>query len=493
MPPQKKMPEIPYPSFKKYIQDLPKTPPAPVFLIFGEEFLYQAAVKEIVNALIPDPAGQRHNYEVVHQKEQGDMVDIIDRMNTYSFFSDKKIIELRDATLFVSKQNQDNLVQKIRQNIGSNAPEKAAPLFLSLLSRLQLDLSDLTDTTINDKFTTDDDPSTDVEWVKKLAAFCRENHQAVPAAGDDAERLKNAIERGFPQNNFLIISTDTIDKRKGLYKTIKNCGIIIDCSVAKGNKKAEQDEQRQFLRQHSTQLLAKHRKELDPRAFDEMFQLIGFDLRTFISSIEKLIDYVEDRERITPEDVHEVLIRTKQDPVYELTGAISERDTLKSLYYVNSLLFSGYHYLQVLTAITNQIRKLMITRGFLESSSGSVWQPGLGFDRFKNQVMPLVVKHDEATIRQVQDYQMAFKGNVIGGKQQETKTSPKIATELVIAKNPNNPYPVYQQFLRSENFTTDELCRAFDRLHQADVRLKTTGQSPARVLEELVLKICEKG
>ncbi|MDO9263968.1 MAG: hypothetical protein Q7U02_08370, partial [Desulfosalsimonadaceae bacterium] len=208
------MPEIPYPSLKKYILDLPKTSFDPVFLIFGEEFLYQQAVREIVNAIIPDPAAQRHNYDVVHQKEQGDMVDIIDRMNTYSFFSGKKIIELRDATLFVSRQNQDNLVKKIRQTFDSQEPEKAAPLFLNLLSRLQLDLSDLTDATISDKFTTDDDPSTDVEWVKKLAAFCRDNHLPVPAAGDDAERLKTAIEHGFPKNNFLIISTDTVDKRK---------------------------------------------------------------------------------------------------------------------------------------------------------------------------------------------------------------------------------------------------------------------------------------
>ncbi len=485
------MPEIPYSALQKYVQDLPKTNPAPVFLIFGEEFLYQEAVRLIVNAIIPDKAAQRQNYDVIHPKDQGDMVGIIDQMNTYSFFSGKKIIELRDATLFVSRQNQDNQVQRVRQNFDDSGPEKAAPLFLNLLSRLQLDLSGLTDAAIMDKFGSEDDLAADVEWVKKLAAFCRETHQAVPAASDDAERLKAAIERGFPQNNFLIISTDTIDKRKGLYKTIKNCGVIIDCSVAKGNKKADQDEQRRLLQQHAHRLLVKHGKEIDATAFDNMFQMTGFDLRTFTNSLEKLIDYAKGRERITAGDVQAVLTRTKQDPVYELTGAVSERDTVKSLYHVNSLLSSGYHYLQVLTAITNQIRKLMITRGFLESSSGGAWQAGMGFDRFKSQILPLVVKHDETVIRQVQAHQMAFKGDGEISRQ-DTKTSPKTATDLIIAKNPNNPYPVYQQFLRSDKYTTAELCRALDCLHQADVKLKTTGQSPVLVLEELVLKICEK-
>jgi DNA polymerase-3 subunit delta len=486
------MPEIPYSDIKKYIHDLSKTPPSPVYLVFGEEFFYQEAVRLIVGAIIPDPAGQRHNYDVIHPKEQGDMVDIIDRMNTYSFFSDKKIIELRDATLFVNKQNQDNLVKKIRQALDESGPEKAAPMFLNLLSRLNLDLSDLTDAVISDKFTTEEDLSADVEWVKKLAAFCRENNETVPAAGDDAERLRIAIEHGFPKSSFLIISTDTVDKRKGLYKAIKNGGVIIDCSVAKGNKKADQDAQRQFLRQHAGQVVAKHRKSLEPQAFEDMFQMIGFDLRTFSNSLEKLIDYAKDREKITKEDVQAVLIRTRQDPIYELTGAVSERNPVNALYHINSLLSSGYHYLQVLTAITNQVRKLMITRNFLESPAAKAWNPGMGFDRFKREIMPLVAKYDETTARQVHAHQVAFKGDKGVQNGNDAKASPKVATELVIAKNPNNPYPVYQQFLRAENYTTHELCSAFESLHKTDIKLKTTGLSPVRVLEELVLKICTK-
>jgi len=486
------MPEIPYPDIKNYLLDLHKTPPAPVFLIFGEEFLYREAVRAVVNAIIPDAAAQRHNCDVVHPKEQGDMVGIIDRLNTYSFFSEKKIIELRDATLFVNKQNQDNLVKKIRQALDDGGPEKSAPIFLSLLSRLNLDLTDLTDTVISDKFTTEEDLSADVEWVKKLAAFCRENNEAVPAAGDDAERLKLAIEHGFPKSSFLIISTDTVDKRKGLYKAIKNGGVIIDCSVAKGNKKADQDAQRQFLRQHAGQLVAKHRKSLEPQAFEDMFQMIGFDLRTFSNSLEKLIDYAKDREKITREDVQAVLIRTREDPIYELTGAVSERDAVSALYHINSLLSSGYHYLQVLTAITNQVRKLAVSRDFLESPAAKAWNTGMGFDRFKREIMPLVVQYDEATTRQVQTHQMAFKGGAGGQSENDAKANPKIATELIIAKNPNSPYPVYVQFLRAEKYTANELCRAFDSLRQADIKLKTTGLPPVRVLEELALTICTK-
>lgn len=484
------MSEIAYASLKSYLLDRSKTAFDPVCLVYGEEFLYEQAAREIVCAILPDPAARRHQYEVVHPKEQADMVDIIDRMNTYSFFSEKKIIELKDATIFVSRQNQENLLEKIRARLDDGAPEKAAPLFLSLLGRLGLGLSDLTDTVIQARFSGEEGASGDVAWMRQLADFCRESHQTVPVAGNDAERLKAAILKGFPKGHYLIISTDTVDKRKALYKTIQECGVIIDCSVPKGPRKADQDEQRRVLRQHAEKLLGKCHKKILPQALEEMFQRIGFDLRTFTTSLEKLMDYARDRDAISITDVQAVLSRTRQDPVYELTGAVSERNTVASLHFVGSLLSSGYHYLQVLTALTNQVRKLLLIRGFMETTGSGAWQSGMGFDRFKQQVLPLILKHDEATVRKAHENRMAGKGEA--GKKAKTGDGDKTATDLIIAKNPNNPYPVYQQFLGADKFSTRELGAAVLLLHGADVRLKTTGQSPARILEEVVLKICEK-
>lgn len=487
------MPEIAFPALKQYISERSKTAFDPVYLVYGEEFLYHQAIQELVNAILPDPGARRHNYEVVDPKAQGDMVDIIDRMNTYSFLSEKKIMELRDSTIFISKQNQANLVDKIRRHVDEGAVEKASPLFLSLLGRLQLSLADLTESVLSDVFKTEEESPASLAWTEKLIAFCRENNLPVPAAGDDAERLKTAIERGFPKNNFLMISTDTVDKRKNLYKTIQHCGTIIDCSVAKGTRKVEQDEQRRLLREQAEMLLGKQRKKIASQAFDAMFQLIGFDLRTFAASLEKLIDYARDRDTIVAADVHEVLSQTRQDPVYELTGAISDRDVVKSLYLVSSLLSSGYHYLQVMTAITNQVRKLLLIRDFLESMGAGAWQAGMGFDRFRQQVVPLIGTYDDTTVRKAMETRMGCKGEAGRAKPGETESAvPKNATELIIVKNPNSAFPVYQQFLRSDKFSTHELLAAINILHQADMKLKTTGQPPARILEEVVLKICEK-
>ena len=484
------MPEINYQSINTYIRECLNTSFDPVYLIYGEAFLYQQVTHDLLNAIIPDPARQKHNYEVVNHREEGQLADVIERMNTYSFFSEKKIMELRDAMVFVAGHNQGNILQKVKQLYENNDFEKSAKRFLTLLSRLQVDLSDIaniSDEIIVDKFNISEDQSNDIAWIKKICAYCTERNLTVPESGDDAERLKNAIEHGFPKNNLLFITTDTIDKRKALYKTIKKNGTVIDCAIPKGNRKADQDAQRRFLQQHMRQFFKKQNKQIDPQAFEQIFKMTGFDPQAFTASLEKLVDYTKDRDHITTDDVQAVLIRTRQDPVYELTGALSERDTLKTLHYMSSLLSSGFHYLQILTAMTNQIRKLLLIKDFLESGFGSDWYPGIGYDQFKKMIIPLISRYDEELIKKSDYHQNAVKGKF---DSQDLKKKKKLSTDLMIAKNPNNPYPVFQQFLRSPKYTKQELFTAFEVLSHADVKLKTTGQAPATVLEEVVFKIC---
>lgn len=483
------MSEINYQSVKKYIQERLTSSFDSVYLIYGEEYLYKQVVSWLLDAIIPDQSRQKHNYDIVRQKDGGQLGDVIERMNTFSIFSGKNIIELRDTTIFVSSHNPGKTLQKVKQFYEKNETSKAAGLFLDVLSRLCLDFDDLTDATIADQLKIGTDQLHDLEWIKKLIIYCQENNLLIPKVSDDAELLQKTIKHGFPKSNYLFISTDTVDKRKGLYKTIKKFGTVINCSVPTGNRKSDRDEQRRLMLHHMQQLSGKHQKQVNPQAFELMVKMTGFNLRVFSSNLEKLIDYVGDREMITVPDVQAVLKKTRQDPIYELTGAISERNTLKTLHFLSSLLSSGFHYLQILTAITNQIRRMLVVKGFLESPYGKDWQAGMSYDRFKNITIPSVCKYDKVLVEHLEEQKKIFTVKI------ETQTSEKkqtSSTDIIIAKNPNNPYPIYQMFIRSETFSKKELFKAFEILNQADVRLKTTGQSPRFILEEVVLNICRK-
>jgi DNA polymerase-3 subunit delta len=161
---------------------------------------------------------------------------------------------------------------------------------------------------------------------------------------------------------------------------------------------------------------------------------------------------------------------------------------------LDSLFEDDVHPLQILAAIINQVRRLLLVKGFLESDHGSSWHAGMKFGQFKNRVMPSIQAFDRDLLKQLETWDSmiskdADKDNQGAMKKGEKKRS-KTDTDLVIAKNPNNPYPVYQMLLKSEMFTTDELIATLESLSQSDLRLKSTGQKPRLILEKAILSIC---
>jgi DNA polymerase-3 subunit delta len=81
------------------------------------------------------------------------------------------------------------------------------------------------------------------------------------------------------------------------------------------------------------------------------------------------------------------------------------------------------------------------------------------------------------------------------GQPSETKgkqAGKKDASDLALASNPANPYPIYQTLLKSENYAREELVRALAYLSEADLRLKSTGPDAAALMKTVVMAICGK-
>ncbi|MFW5909094.1 MAG: DNA polymerase III subunit delta, partial [Desulfosalsimonas sp.] len=110
---------------------------------------------------------------------------------------------------------------------------------------------------------------------------------------DQAEILKSAIRRGFPKNHYLIVRTDNVDKRTGLYKAIKNSGTVVDCSVPSGTRKAERESQRRILQSLAKQSMAGYDKSLDNEAFAKIYDLIGPEPGSFVAALGKLALFAE--------------------------------------------------------------------------------------------------------------------------------------------------------------------------------------------------------
>jgi DNA polymerase III delta subunit len=108
-------------------------------------------------------------------------------------------------------------------------------------------------------------------------------------------------------------------------------------------------------------------------------------------------------------------------------------------------------------------------------------------------VVPAISRYDTQLLNQLQDWQDALERKLSAEETSGADRSRKkrrATTELTIVKNPNNVFPVYQLFKKSEKFSLEALIRAFEALTAADMRIKSGSEDKSTVLEALVIKIC---
>jgi len=478
------MAEINYKELGKHLKE--RKGFSPVYLFYGEEMLYKTAFDEVLNAMIP--ASERSlNYDRI---DNDNVYEAIERVNTFSLLSGTKAVALCDSRIFYSKQDESSFLEKAKEAYNGKDIKKAAKFFLSLLGVAKLSLDDVKDkSSRHTHFKSDSEVLDDDKWLEEIIAYCAENNLSPLAAKDNAAELEKAVEKGFPEGNHLLITTDMADKRRTLFKIIAQKGTVVDCAVPRGERKADKMAQENVLNEQMKTILARSKIRMDRDAYLALCEMTGFDLRTFSNNLENLVHYAGDRKNITAADVEAVLKRTKQDPIYELTNALSDRNAEDSLFFVNSLLSAGFAPLQILGAMINQIRKVLITKGFTESPQGKAWNPRMSYTQFQNAVMSEIQNYDSLLMSQVEEWESMLSEDRDDEKKKGKK---KPATDIQIMKSQASSYPVYIILMKSEKFTREELIHAMEYLSEADLRLKTGSRNPKLILEEAVFRICRR-
>lgn len=500
------MVEINYHKIDSLIEDLGKrmdpngnTDPASlpaVFLIYGEELLYKTAFEKLLEVLVPK-SSRSLNYEPV-DGSTGTVFEAIERVNTFSLLAGRKVVALLDIGLFDAKKDAAPLLKKCRKSYDDGKMSSAANHLLRMMALLNLSFEDLTASGLKKYVSNIAALLEDGSWLSSIVDYCRQNGRDIPPAADSESALLRSIDKGFPPGNCLIITTDTIDKRRKVYKTISKIGVVVDCSVPKGSRKADKDSQTAVMKEIAGAILSESGKSLAPGAFKLLCEVTGFDLRTFCGNLEKLISYIGNQEQITQNDIQTVLKRTKKDPVYAFTNAIVEKNIGDSLFYMDSLMTEATGSMQpeqILVAILNQVRKLLRVKEFCATDAGRAWFPGCPYGQFKTAVLPAVMEFDKKLIQELGNWQEQItaakelqKGGT-GARPRKKKTKQK--TDLSLVKSANNPYPVFQTFQKADRFSEKELIDAFDHLSRADMRIKTGSENKKLVLEELVFNICQ--
>jgi len=325
--------------------------------------------------------------------------------------------------------------------------------------------------------------------VKNAPLFqAHQGSQDISFSSSDLDHLIDFIEKGIPPSHFLIFTTTVIDKRKKIYKAITGKGLTIDCSVAKGARKADLDEQKTVLQSIAGKILSKAEKTIDNQALHALVDLTGFNLDLFSQNLEKLIAYSGKTQTISMTDVKTIIIRDKKDPIFNLTNAFMAKDVKNALFYLNSLFKEGFHPLQILKSFENQIRKLILVKCFTQKTlqNNNMSLKKMNFNLFKQAVLPKIIAHDEQTKTAIeeQDEYLLKKGL----KRKKAKPN-----DLFLAPNPKNTYPVFQVFQKSENFSLTELTQSLFFLSDLDYSLKSSSFDAKTAIENFIINTCSQG
>jgi len=447
--------------FEKILMGLKKgkADPSPCYLLHGEEeYLVKDALNKIIAAIIP--ASDRDMNLFFMDGENEDIDGLCETILTPPLIPGRKVVVLTNTCLFQTRMVLPDIVQKIRQNF-ENDPDTAVRYFLQFLKITGLNIDDLRDggwkkiTSDNWQKTVEGDSGHDREtWLPEMIETCISRGVDMSEQREVTERLEDTLKKGIPEGIHLIITAETVDKRKRLFKIISETGIVLNFSRLKGEAR-----QKNVLMDTAKDLLAQSGKKLTPGAWIAIGRKTGFNLADSMKALETLITYAGDNTSIEESDVEEVIGKTKEDTVFDLTGAIVAGKLDVALSNLKDLFDQGINHVLILSMIAREIRFLLHAKMFIRSGKLASFEPNMDYEKFQRSVYPVILE---------------WRGDK-GGKG---------------GLDSQHPYVIYNAVKNSYRFSYERLVKYLEDLVDMDIAFKTTTKEPKFMLERFIVKVC---
>lgn len=426
---------------------------ARLVLFFGERYLCREAADLLQQALLEKSGGVVHGID----GDQEDPGRTLGQIMNFSLLPGRQIYRVTDSRLFHSRAVAKDIWNKAVQAHEAGRPGPARQKIMSLLTLAALDGDETLAGLGTDQWQQlfgFAKPASDLAWADKLLS------EVGPQAGSGgggaaslADRYLAAFAKGFPGQNILFLSAESVDKRKQLYTFIKKNGLIVDCSIDAGASFAAQKEQKEVLRELALKILASFQKKIEPRAMEMLFERVGFHPVAVVMELEKVALFVEERPLITGADIETMVGRTREDALFELTESFGKKQLAATLVILGRLVENGIHGLAILATMRNYIRKMLIFRS-IQLQASPPWQRGMQAKQFQDVYLPaLKAKGEWAEI---------LKGH---------------------------PYALFMSFSKAEDFSCPLLKEWMALLLKVEFRIKGSPLSQTLLLEELFLSM----
>jgi DNA polymerase-3 subunit delta len=178
-------------------------------------------------------------------------------------------------------------------------------------------------------------------------------------------------------------------------------------------------------------------KRIEPDAVDLLALLVGTNLQEMAREIEKIVLHAGQRDTVQVTDVKSVTPESRVETIFALTDALGSRRAPRALKALSILVRDNTSLVYVVTMIVRYMRQLLTVRALLDRG---------------------VTRSD------------------------------RIAAETGFA-----PFVVGKLIPAARNFDSAELRRLYPLLLEADLNVKGGSPHPVLAVEQLVVKICERG
>ncbi len=426
----------------------------PAVLVMGERFLIRQAAERLCAALLKG-GGTIHTVDGSTEP----FTTTINKISSFSLLPGRQIFRVSDTRLFHSVKIAESLWKKAAAAHLNNHPDKAARYLRDMLAAAGLEPEDPE----NDpgamsaghwkKLFSFTRPEEDLSWTAAVLAQAPPPRSAPPQAGDNASVLEQTLEAGIPGQNIVILLAEDVDKRKRLFKYLKNKQTVLDLSVETGTGSRAKTAQAKVQHELIRNTLAPFGKTMTGKTAELLCERVGFHPVAVVMETEKLALFTGDRKQITPDDLDQIVGRTRQEALFELTDALGRKQLEQALLIADRLGEHGVHPLALVATLKNYSRNLLLFRA-LQEQPDIGYRPGISANVFQQQVLP--------RLKQKEQWKKELSGH---------------------------PYALYMQFKTAAFFPLATLKNWLQLIQQADMRLKGSPVEPETVIQHLLINM----
>ncbi len=153
----------------------------------------------------------------------------------------------------------------------------------------------------------------------------------------------------------LLLVAESVDRRKALYKQIRDKHCVVDFQSPKPAA----------FERWAEQVMRRRGYRISAASIRKLVQLAGSNFQTLIGEIEKLTLYAGEDKSIPDSVLDELVRESTEHDSFELTEAMGRRDSKAALRVLGSLLENGEEPLMILGAIVWNFRNLLMVQELL--------------------------------------------------------------------------------------------------------------------------------